>query len=61
MYSEFKAFGLKVLSLIIAAPLMGGGLLYILEIVEKAWKEGSRKTKIWALTMLATFIAICFG
>lgn len=61
MQHEFKIFGLKLLSLAIVAPLMGGGLLYISEKLESAWKQTSKKKKFWALTMLVAFLAICLG
>jgi len=58
---EFKSFGLKVLYLLIAAPLFASSLLFIIEKLEKAWKENNRAKKFWALTMLMIVVGIILG
>lgn len=61
MLTELKIFGLKVLFLIIAAPLLASALLFIIDKLEKAWKLGDRKKKFWALTMLMIFVGVLLG
>ena len=61
MVSEFKIFFLKLISLILVAPIAGYALLLSSEQIEKAWKLGKRKKKWFALTSLFVFLAIVFG
>jgi hypothetical protein len=61
MYHEFKIFGLKVLCLLIVAPIFASALLQILDKIEKAWKENDRKKKFWSLTMLMIFVGVILG
>ncbi len=61
MIYELKILGLKILILLIAAPLLAASLLYIAEKIEDAWKLRDRKKKFQALLMLMVFAAIFFG
>ncbi len=61
MIYELKVLGLKILILLIAAPLLAASLLYIAEKIEDAWKLRDRKKKFQALLMLMVFAAIFFG
>lgn len=58
---EFKLFGLKVLALLVIAPLYASALLSIIEKIEQSWKDGSKKKKFWSLTILIIFIGIFLG
>ncbi|MCI5052510.1 MAG: hypothetical protein MRY21_05175 [Simkaniaceae bacterium] len=61
MLLELKWFGLKLLMLLIIAPLFASALLYIIEKIELAWKENNRRKKFWALTMLMIFLGVFLG
>jgi|GEM_PF-1167775 len=61
MYYELKIFGLKVLCLLIVAPIFASGLLQVIDKLEKAWKENDRKKKFWSLTLLMIFVGIILG
>ncbi len=61
MLYEFKMLGMKVLCLVIVAPLLASSLLYIIEKLESAWAVRSRKKKFYALTMLMVFVGVCCG
>jgi hypothetical protein len=61
MFQEFKWLSIKVLCLVIVAPLLASSLLYIIEKIEHAWKIGNRRKKFMALTMLMIFMGVCLG
>ena len=61
MTPEIKNFLIRLLCLLIVAPIGGSALLGINELMEQARKENNRKKKFWALTSLMFFIGVVLG
>ena len=60
-YVELRHLGIRLIGLLIAMPIMGFGLMKVIESFEKAWKSNSRLKKWGASCGLFLFLAIIGG
>jgi len=61
LWSEMQHILYKLLSIAVIAPILGYGVLYTVENLEKAWKSGNKVKKWYTITLALVFIAIALG
>lgn len=58
---ELKIFLLKLLGVVISAPLFAYGSLFVIDMVQKAWKTNSKRKKWIALSFAFFGLEIFLG